>query len=111
MSTTNCRRYSLREITQDFLGSVCPFTHASGSQPIDGVWATEDITITVAVKWLTFEESPGDHRACVFEFTMQSAIGDHEKKIVYPGKSYIEMPQKRGELLRRIDKAIRDSPC
>ena len=48
------------------------------------MWATEDITIT-AVKWLTFEESPGDHRACVFEFTTLSAISDHEKKIVYPG--------------------------
>ena len=74
---------NLREITQDFHGSLCPNTHSSGSQPIDGVWATADITVT-AIKWLSFEESPGDHRACVFEFTTLSSIGNHEKKIVYP---------------------------
>ena len=54
----------LQEITQDFLGSLCPFTYA--------------------VKWPTFEESSGDHRACVFKFTSPSAIGSHKKSIVYP---------------------------
>lgn len=73
----------LREITKDHLGELCPKTHERGSQPIDGVWATDDITIT-AVKWLPFSESPGDHRACVFEFTTYSALGTDEKRIVYP---------------------------
>jgi hypothetical protein len=53
---------NLREITKSFLGELCPYTHSRGSIPIDGVWATEDISVT-AVKWLSFEESPGDHRA------------------------------------------------
>ena len=74
---------NLREITKDVVGSLCGYTHESGSQPIDGVWATPDITIT-GVKWLPFEQSPGDHRACLFEFTSLSAIGAHEKRIVYP---------------------------
>jgi hypothetical protein len=73
----------LCEITKDHLGSLCPNTHASGSEQIDGVWATSDITIT-AFKWLSYEESPGDHRACVFDFTTLSAIGSHERKIVLP---------------------------
>jgi hypothetical protein len=73
----------LREITKDHLESLCPNTHASGSEQIDGGWATTDITIT-AVKWLSYEESPGDHRACVFDFTTLSAIGSHERKIVLP---------------------------
>jgi hypothetical protein len=47
------------------------------------VWATPDITIT-GVKWLTFSDSPGDHRACIFEFTTLSATGTNEKKIVLP---------------------------
>jgi hypothetical protein len=42
-----------------------------------------DITIT-AVKWLSYEESPEDHRACVFDFTTLSTIGSHECKIVLP---------------------------
>jgi hypothetical protein len=74
---------NLREITKSFLGELCPYTHSRGSIPIDGVWATEDISIT-AVKWLSFEESPGDHRACIFDFTTLSAIGTNEKRIVLP---------------------------
>lgn len=72
-----------REITKDHLGTLCPNTHASGSEQIDGVWTTSDITIT-AVKWLTYDESPGDHRTCVFNFTTLSAIGSIEQKIALP---------------------------
>ena len=36
----------LREITKDIVGSLCPNTHGMGSIPIDGVWATTDITVT-----------------------------------------------------------------
>ena len=73
----------LREITKDHLQQLCPNTHASGSEQIDGVWCSSDITIT-AVKWLTYEESPGDHRASVFDFTTLSAIGSVERKISLP---------------------------
>ena len=61
----------LREATKDLLGTLCPKTHIRGSQPIDGIWTTPDITVT-AVKWLPFSESPGDHRACLFDVTMRS---------------------------------------
>ena len=74
---------NLREITKEYIGTLCPHTYIDGSQPIDGVWATPDITIT-GVKWLPFALSPGDHRACIFEFTTLSAIGNTEKRIVYP---------------------------
>ena len=73
----------LREITKDILGSLCPHTHIRGSEQIDGVWTTSDITVT-AVKWLPFEESPGDHRTCIFDFTTLSAIGSVERKISLP---------------------------
>lgn len=73
----------LHEITKSHVGSLCPNTYIDGSQPIDGVWATPDLTIT-GVKWLPFAESPGDHRSCIFEFTALSAIGKTEKRIVYP---------------------------
>jgi len=73
----------LQEVTKDILGGLCPNTHANGSKQIDGIWITPNITIT-AIKWLTYEESPGDHRACVFDFTTLSAIGSIERRIVYP---------------------------
>ena len=47
------------------------------------MWTTSDITIT-AVKWLPFEDSPGDHRTCIFDFTTLSAIGLVERKISLP---------------------------
>ena len=73
----------LREITKAHLGKLCPKTHIRGSSPIDGVWATPDITIT-GVKWLGFAESLGDHRTCIFDFTTLSATGTMEKKIILP---------------------------
>eukprot|EP00956_Cyclotella_meneghiniana_P032414 scaffold89146_cov64-Cyclotella_meneghiniana.AAC.5 len=73
----------LLEITKDHLGSLCLNTHTSGSEQIDGIWVTSDITIT-AVKWLSYEESPGDHRSCIFDFTTLSAIGSVERKISLP---------------------------
>lgn len=73
----------LREITKDHIGELCPKTHIRGSPPIDGVWATADITIT-GVKWLSFADSPGNHRSCIFDYTTLSATGVNEKKTVMP---------------------------
>eukprot|EP00956_Cyclotella_meneghiniana_P008543 scaffold11579_cov40-Cyclotella_meneghiniana.AAC.8 len=73
----------LREVTKDRLGSLCPNTHSSRSIPIDGVWATPDVDV-VNVKWLSFDESPGDHRACLVDFTSRSVVGSDGKKIVRP---------------------------
>jgi hypothetical protein len=53
------------------------------SEQIEGVWVTSNITIT-EMMWLTYEESPGDHRACIFDFTTLSAIGTVERKISLP---------------------------
>ena len=73
----------LQEITKDHIGELCPKMHIRGSRPIDGVWATPDITVT-GVKWLNFPDSPGDHRSCIFDFTTLSATGVTKKKIVLP---------------------------
>lgn len=72
----------LRKITKH-LGVLCPNMHASGYEQKDGVLVTSDISIP-AVKLLLYEESPGDHRAFVFDFTTLSAFGSVEQKIVLP---------------------------
>jgi hypothetical protein len=73
----------LRNSTIGRHGGQADKPHAQGSEPIDGLWHTPDTEMT-EVKWLSFEESPGDHRACVFEFTTQSTMGNFEQRIVYP---------------------------
>ena len=73
----------LREITKDHLGTLCPNTHSAGSMQIDRVWTTSDVTVT-NVQWLPYSESPGDHRACIFDVTTLSVIGSYQKKIVHP---------------------------
>jgi hypothetical protein len=37
-------KLGLREITKDFVGELCPNTFSSGSEHIDGVWATSMIS-------------------------------------------------------------------
>jgi hypothetical protein len=69
----------LREATKDHFGKLCGHTHSRGSQQIDGIWTTPDITIT-AIKWLSYAKSPGDHRSCIFDFTTLSAIGSVESR-------------------------------
>jgi hypothetical protein len=99
----------LCEATKDLLGELCPKTHARGSRPIDGVWTTSDITVT-AIKWLPFSQSPGDHRACIFDVSMQSVLGTSKKRVVYPAcrrlisskirgftLGAVQNPQDRGE--------------
>lgn len=93
---------------KDHLGELCSHTHRSGSEPIDGVWATNDITIT-AVKWLSFEESPGDNRTCIFDFTTLSVVGTKEKRIVLPkcrrliSTNPFAVERYTNELLRQFD--------
>jgi hypothetical protein len=82
------RKLSSEEIglvntTQCLYSSQPHHTFAEGSTPIDAIWHTPDVDIT-SLRWIPFSESPGDHMACIFEFTTESAIGNFEQKIMYP---------------------------
>jgi hypothetical protein len=75
--------FGLINTTQSLHSDQPSHTFVEGSTPIDAIWHSPDVDVT-SIRWLPFHESPGDHMACVFEFTTSSAIGNFEQKIVYP---------------------------
>ena len=74
---------NLCKTSQSFLQQLSPFIYEYGSTPILGILNTPDMEIT-GIKWLPNSESPGEHRVCVFEFTMLSLMGKNEDKMGYP---------------------------
>ncbi len=54
-----------------------------GKTPIDGAWATDDVTISAA-SWRAAEHSPGDHRALVLDINLTDCIGEPRYSIVRP---------------------------
>lgn len=57
-----------------------PHTYLLGSSPIDGLLTTVDVDVS-SFLLLSFHESPGDHRAFIFELTSQSILGESSFKI------------------------------
>jgi len=54
-----------------------------GKTPIDGAWATDDVTISAA-SWRSAATSPGDHRAMVIDIDLVDCIGKPRYSIVRP---------------------------
>jgi hypothetical protein len=73
----------LVEATHQHWGTVEPHTFIGGVDPIDGVWHTPDLEVSVLVQ-LSFHEGLGDHWTVLVDITMQSAIGKHEFRVVRP---------------------------
>jgi len=54
-----------------------------GKTPIDGAWATDDVSISAA-SWRSVDHSPGDHRAIVIDINLVDCIGEPRYTIVRP---------------------------
>jgi len=55
----------------------------SGTVPIDGAWATDDLTID-AISWRDAPSSPGDHRAIVLDLNLVDCISKPRYSITRP---------------------------
>ena len=80
MSSMLVDELGLVERSHDFWQGEPPHTFVRGSDPIDGLFTTDDVDIT-AYMMLSFHESPGDHRAYIFEITSLSMFGEFSYKI------------------------------
>ena len=74
--------------------NMIPHTHADGSLPIDGIFATPDLDVTNFLA-LSFHESVGDHRTMIVEITTSSAIGRFQGNIVCPTSRRLTLRQPR----------------
>jgi hypothetical protein len=73
----------MKEIVGDFTGKAIGFTFFGGSKPIDGVWATSDITIcNAAIMPAGF--GIRDHRLFVIDMASKDIIGETPPKVIRP---------------------------
>ena len=74
----------LQEATHAHWGETEPHTYVYGdSRPIDGVYHTSDLTITLLAQ-LSFHEGVGDHRTVLVDISTSSAIGKFERRVIPP---------------------------
>jgi hypothetical protein len=73
----------LEEFTHKCWGPTPPYTHISGSSPIDVGYKSSEIEI-VHLGMLTFAESPGNHRSFIIDISTRSLLGEFRFKICRP---------------------------
>lgn len=65
--------------------SPLPATMSRGTTPVDAVWLSPDIPNATAATWLSFQLSPGDHRAAIVDFHAEAILSDPVVKVFRPG--------------------------
>ncbi len=73
----------MKEVVGEFIGKAIGTTFFGGSKPINGVWATFDITVCNAAI-MPAGYGIGDHRLFVINFASKDIIGTNSPKIICP---------------------------
>jgi len=120
---TDADGLALREVVGDFTNRKIGPTFFRGSKPIDGVWATSDITVANACI-MPVGYGIGDHRLFVIDFCATDVIGHSQQRALratsrrlntrIPGaaKKYNETLEKliiRHNMIQKIGKAYTDA--
>jgi len=95
----------LEEFTHKCWGPTPPYTHISGSSPIDGGYKSSEIKI-VNLGRLTFAESPGDHRSFIIDILTRSLFGEFRFKICRPVSRRLVTSQQQSVV--RYNKIVRE---
>ena len=74
---------AMKEVVGDFTGKQIGSTFFRGKKPIDGVWATSDITISNAAI-MPAGYGIGDHRLFVIDMAAADIVGSIPPKIIRP---------------------------
>ncbi len=74
---------NLQEVILACTGAPTGATFFRGSQPIDGLWTSDDLDISNACV-MPFGYGVGDHRAFVLDIPLLSLVGDNPVRIVRP---------------------------
>ncbi len=80
-SLTDIDKLAMKEVVGEFTGTLVGATFFRGSKPIDGVWATLDITVCNA-SIMPAGYGIGDHRLFVIDFASSDIIGNTAPKFV-----------------------------
>jgi hypothetical protein len=80
---TNSSGLAMREVVGSFTGKPIGPTFFRGSKPIDGVWATSDVSIAGACV-MPAGFGVGDHRLFVIDIQTASLIGNNPIRVLRP---------------------------
>ena len=80
---TDCEGLKMVEAVGDFTGRPLGATHFRGSEPIDGVWTTNDVRV-VGATVMPVGYGVGDHRLFVIDIATASILGDDPPTNVRP---------------------------
>ena len=113
---TNLDGLAMKEVVGSFTGKQVGPTFFRGSNPIDGIWATSDITISNACI-MPVGYGIGDHRMFIIDFITSDITGTNPPKVARPTArrlinklpgvttKYNEALNKQIELHRLIERA------
>jgi hypothetical protein len=80
---TNMEGLAMKEVVGTYTGQKLGATYFRGSKPIDGIWATSDVTVTSACM-MPVGFGIGDHRLFVVDLLTESLIGNTPTRILRP---------------------------
>jgi hypothetical protein len=98
---------AMKEVVGDFTGKPIGAMYFQGLTPIDGVWATSDITVSNATIMPT-GYGIRDHRLFVVNFVATDIIGNFPLKVVRPASRRLntKIPQVAAEYARILEEKI-----
>ena len=104
---TNIDGLAMIEVVGTFTSKKIGSTFFRGTKPIDGVWATSDITICNAAI-MPAGYGIGDHRLFVIDFATQDLIGINPPKIVRPTSRRLNttLPGVANRYTKKLDELI-----
>ncbi len=80
---TDIEGLAMKEVVGKFTGTPIGSTFFRGFKPINGIWATSDITVCNAAI-MPAGYGVGDHHLFVIDFSMMDIIGKSPPRIVRP---------------------------
>jgi hypothetical protein len=95
----------LEEFTHKCRGPTPPYTHISGSSPINGGYKSPEIEI-VNLRMLSFMESPGDHRLFIIDILTCLLLEEFRFKVCWPVSRRLVTSQQQS--MDRYNKIVRD---
>jgi hypothetical protein len=106
-SFTNIDGLAMKEVIGEFTGTPVRATFFRGSKPINGVWATSDITVC-NTSIMPVGYSIGDHRLFMIDFASSDIIRNTAPKIIQAASRLLntKIPRAAAEYARILEEKI-----
>jgi hypothetical protein len=106
-SLTDIDGLAMKEVVGEFTQTPVGTTYFQGSKPIDGIWATSDITVCNACI-MPAGYGIGDHRLFIINFASRDIVGDTAPRVVWPASRQLntKIPRTGAEYARLLEEKI-----